>query len=107
MSLSERGFFLFWLIYSSDISLDDAVSHVYRLETNYSIKDMALSLRDVILKAFTEFPDLPWPPTADELDQRAHEELPEKLQRFLIILIAWCDLQPSCEKTNRLVYSIG
>ena len=107
MSLSERGCFSFWLIYSSDISLDDAISHAYRSGTRDPIRDKALSLRDVILKAFAAFPELPWPPTADELDKRAREELPEKLQRFLTLVIADCDLETSCEKTNRLVYSIG
>ena len=54
--LSERGCFSLWLIYSSDISLDDAISHAYRLGTRDPIRDTALSLRDVILKAFAAFP---------------------------------------------------
>ena len=60
----------------------------------------------MILKAFAEFPDLPWPPTADELDKQAHEELPKELQRFLTLLFGGCDSQENCEKTHCLVYSI-
>ena len=107
VTLSERGCFSFWLIYSSNISLEDAMSCAYRLGTDDHIRDTTLSLREVILKAFAEFLDLPWPPTADELDKHAHEELPKELQRFLTLPFGGCASQKNCEKTHCLVYSIG
>ena len=59
---------------------------------------MALYLRQVIHKA----------PTAEELDKQADEELPEGLTRFLNLVLCGSDsMLEKCEKTERLVYSIG
>ncbi len=47
-------------------------------------------------------------PTADELDKRAKEEVPEELKRFLNLVLSGSG--PEVEKTERmyrLVYSIG
>ena len=59
VSLRESECFSLWLIYSSNITLEDEMSCAYRLGTKDHIRDMALSLREVILKAFAGFPDLP------------------------------------------------
>lgn len=66
LALKERGCFSFWLIYSSSITLKDAISCAYKLGTRDQVRDTALYVRQEILKAFEEFSDLPWPPTADE-----------------------------------------
>ena len=55
---------------------------------SWSFKKYSLYLWQVILKAFSESVDLPWPPTADELDERANDELPEKLKRFLNLVLS-------------------
>ena len=70
MTLKGRGCILFWLVHSSTINLADAITCAYQLGIADHLKDTALYLRQVILKAFGESADLPWPPTADELDKR-------------------------------------
>ena len=41
------------------------------------LQDAALILREVILKAFKQSTDVPWPPTADDLDKELNENLPK------------------------------
>jgi hypothetical protein len=106
--LKERGCFSFWLLYNASTSTADAIACAYRLGTADHMTDTALYLRQVILKAFKESADLSWPPTADELDKRAREELPDELKRFLNLVLSGCGPQvETCEKTRRIVYSIG
>ena len=108
VSLKEQGCFSFWLVYSANISLADAIACAYRLGTADRLKDTGLYLRQVIQKAFEESSDLSWPPTADELDMRAKIELPEELKEFLNIVLSGSGQEvEKCERTRRLVYSIG
>ena len=108
VSLKDRGCYAFWLVYSSSITLADAISCSYQLGAADQVKDTALYLRQLIQKAFKESADLPWPPTADEVGNRATEELPDELKVFLNLVMSGCDAQvENCERTHRLVYSIG
>lgn len=108
VDLKERLCFSFWLVYRASITLADAIACAYRLGTADQLKDTVLYLRQVILKAFKESADLPWPPTADELDKRAKEELPEQLKRFLNLVLSGCgSAVEKCERMLRLVYWRG
>ena len=76
-------------MYSSTINLADALTCAYQLGIADHLKDTALYFRQVIQKAFGESTDLPWPPTADELDKRAKNELPKELKKFLNLVKQW------------------
>ncbi|RXN10737.1 hypothetical protein ROHU_010833 [Labeo rohita] len=60
------------------------------------MKDAALSLHNIIKKAFLESSVLPWPPTADEL--KASNLLPKELDRFLTLVLSGAS-DSKCEKT--------
>ncbi len=78
----------------------------YKLGTADKMKHAALSLHYIIKKAFLESSALPWPSTADELHKQADTMLPEELDRFLTLVLSGAGV-PKCEKTHRLVLSIG
>ena len=106
--LKDRGCLSMWLVYCTTITLDDAIASAYKLGTVDFVKHSALCLRQSIEKAFHEMPDLPWPPTADELNARSENEVPETLKEFLHFVISGSDSSSEqCEKTQRLIYSIG
>jgi len=101
----EQGFISFYLVYSSSLTVGEAVSQVYKVATKDSIKEVALMLRGIIRRAFKEGKDLPWPPTAADLTVNT-DMLPEELQKFLNLVISG-NPTSKCEKSERLVLSIG
>ena len=72
-----------------------------------NLKDMALLLRSSIIRSFREMDNLPWPPTANDLDLNLNEQLPKELIKFIYIVLDGTESEIKCEKTERLVYSIG
>lgn len=69
----------------------------YQLETADQMNDAALSLHNIIKKAFLESSVMPLPPTADELHKQADNLLPMELDRFLTFVSS--ELSDSkCEK---------
>ncbi len=104
-----RGCVELYLVYSSSISVAEAVSCAYKLGTADQLHDAALTLHALILKAFKESKELTWPPTAQELNSVQMEELlPEDLVTFLnLVLTGRAEIGEKCEKTQRLVYSIS
>ena len=108
VSLRKKGCLSFYLVYSTSITLANAVAHAYKLGTADQLKDVALILRGIIMKAFKESPALPWPPTADDLDVKPSDQLPEELVKFLnLVLGGTSEVEKKCEKTQRLVFSIA
>jgi len=104
----DRGCITYNLVYSTSISVAEAVTYAYRLGSKDKFEDVALHLRSVVQGMFNESTPLPWPPTADELDARASEEyLPTDLVKFLSTLILGeADVEKS-EKSRRLVLSVA
>ena len=106
----HRGCVELYLVYSSSISVAEAVSCAYKLGTADQLHDAALTLHALILKAFQESKELTWPPTAQELNSVKMEELlPDDLLKFLnLVLTGRAEIDgEECEKTQRLVYSIS
>lgn len=96
------------LIYSSSITVDEAVVCAYKLGTADQLQETALTLHSHIIKAFKESKELPWPPTAQELDAvKMDKLLPEHLVQFLRSVVTGTLEGELCEKTQRLVYSIA
>lgn len=58
----------FYLVYSSSISVGETITQANNLASNDAIKDVALLLGGVILRAFKETKELPWPPPASDLE---------------------------------------
>ncbi|KAI4830179.1 hypothetical protein KUCAC02_001829 [Chaenocephalus aceratus] len=91
----------------SSITVDEAVKCAYKLGTSDQLQEAALTLNSHIKKAFKESKELPWPPTAQELDAvKMDELLPEHLVHFLSSVVTGTLDEEKCEKTQRLVYSI-
>ena len=102
---ANKGCISFYLVYSSRITVADAVASAYRLASVDKIKDVALLLRGVIRRAFGKSKELPWPPTPDELELSSGD-LPQELMTFLNIVAAGKP-EATADKTQRLVLSIG
>ena len=106
MIQKEKGSLSFWLVYSSELSVRDAIASSYRLASKDQFSEVALFLRKVIMKAHKEAEELPWPPTAEEIACRSDEQVPIDLKRFLNLVLSGNEKETS-EKTLRLVVSIG
>ena len=61
-----------------------------------------------IQQAFKDSEPLPWPPSADDLEVKSSDErLPSDLLKFLNYVISGDADVERCEKTRRIVLSIG
>ncbi len=106
--VQHRGCIESNLIYSSSITVDEAVGCAYKLGTADQLQEAALTLHSHIIKAFKESKELPWPPTAQELDAvKMDVLLSEHLVQFLSSVVTGTLDSEKCEKTQRLVYSIA
>ena len=57
---------LFFLVYSSYISIDQAIRQLYKLSMQNEVKDVALLLQGVILRSLKNKNELAWPPAASD-----------------------------------------
>jgi len=96
----------FWLVYSSNITVSNALARAYTLGSTDKYQNVALLLRQNILQAFKESKDQPWPPTADDMELTPENILPPDLVRFLSTVMAGKE-DMETEKMKRLVFSIG
>lgn len=104
----DKGFITYNLVYSAKISVADVVAYAYELGSKDKYEDVALLLRSLIQWAFKESRPLPWPPSADVLEVKSSEELlPSDLVKFLNYVISGDEDVGRCEKTGRIVLSIG
>ena len=104
----DKGCITYNLVYSASISVADAVTYAYKLGTKDKYEDLALLLRGIIKQAFNESKSLPWPPTPEDLEIKSSDELlPSDLVRFLNFLVRGDADVEKCEKTRRIVLSIG
>ena len=101
----DKGFISYVLVYNSSLSVSDAVTSAYKLGSKDKYKDLALSLRNVIENAYRETLALPWPPTAEYLDEIP--PLPDELKKFLCFVIGGQADIDSSNRLQRLVLSIG
>ena len=86
----------------------EAVSFAYQLGSKDKYQDVALLLRSSIQREFKEAKPLPWPPSADDLEVKSSDEvLPSDLLKFLNYVISGDSDVERCEKTGRIVLSIG
>ena len=102
---SDTGFVSFYLMYSTSITVADAVALSYKLASMDKTQDVALLLRSLIRHAFNDTKPLPWPPTAEDMNIKSND-LPEELIKFLNVILGGKP-QVSCAKTNRIILSIG
>lgn len=104
----DKGCITYNLVYSASISVTDAVTYAYMLGSKDKYEDVALLLRGIIQQTFNESKSLPWPPTADDLEVSSSDELlPLDLMKFLNLIISGDADMEKCEKTRRIVLSIG
>lgn len=104
----NKGFITYNLVYSASTSVADAVAFAYKLGSTDKYEDMALLLRSIIQRAYKESTPLPWPPTADDLEVKSSDEiLPHELLKFLNFVISGEADMDTCEKTRRIVLSVG
>ena len=93
------------LVYNSALTISDAVQFAFKFRSRDQTKAFALQIQKSILKAFEESPHLPWPPTSEDLGSTPL--IPDRLKRFLSVVIGETDNIDYSDKLNRLVYSIG
>ena len=104
VSPDNKGCVSFILIYDNTTTVADAVICAYRLGSIDKLADVAL----IIQRAYQESEELPWPPTADDMKIKSEQLLPKELRRFLnIVMDGKPEVVDKCEKTRRLVLSIG
>jgi hypothetical protein len=94
----------FWFVYSSTISVIDALARAYTLGSKF--QNAILLLRGNILQAFREFQSLPWLPTYDDMELSSDKVLPSDLVRFLTMVMSGNEDMETSEKMKRLAYSI-
>lgn len=105
VSSDHRGCLMFWLVYRADITTADAMAWAYKLASIATIEDVGQQLRTAIQRAFKDSEEMPWPPTVHDLQE---PQVPENLQRFLnFVLAGQGEANEKCQKTKRLVLSIG
>ena len=104
----DKGCITHNLIYSASISVADAVSYAYQLGSKDKYQDVALLFRSSIQQAFKLAKPLPWPPSAEDLEVKSSDEvLPSDALKFLNYVISGDADVVSCEKTRRIILSIG
>ena len=64
----KSGSMSFWLVYSSKITVVDALAQAYTLGSEDKFENAALLLRSNIQQAFGESQSLPWLPTSDDME---------------------------------------
>ena len=90
------------------MTVNDAFVSSYLAGTRDILKDAAITLRTMIMKASDEYTLSKWSPTAEELGDLNQDQLPEELLKFLnMVLLGQDPKSQKCEKTRRLIYSIG
>lgn len=94
-------------VYSSNITVSDALARAYTLGSADNYQDAALLLQGHILRAFRESKALPWPPTANDMELSADKLLPPELIRFLSIVTTGKEDGGSNKKTKHLISSIA
>ena len=87
------------------MSVDEPVKESYLLASKDSIRDVALLLRGMIQKAFSESKELPWPPPASTLEV-TDDVIPSPMKRFLSLVISGIPTVTS-DRTERIIFSIG
>ena len=91
------------LVYSADINRADGVAHAYKLGTIDRYQDVAFILRQAIYNAFKESEPLPWPPTAEDLNVNALDEvLPSELETFLNYVVSGDAKMDKGDKMKRI-----
>ena len=105
VTLPQKGIFQLSLVYSSDIDVSTLIQRTYDLRRLDHIKDAALTLQRDIISSYRESAPIPWPPTAQQLEEGS-DVLPECLVKFLKTLLISKDDEAST-RTHRLLLSIG
>jgi len=104
--LAKKGQYQTYLVYSSAIDVETAVIHAFTLGQGNPLKEVAQSLRSIILDAFKESSTLPWPPTAHQLARNSNV-VPDELTMFLRYLFTGTSASKTTSKVARLIGSIG
>ena len=94
-----------YIVYSSDIDVNNAVRLAYELASTDMIQEAGTYLRRVIFDSFAMSNELKWPPTAQDLGD-VKDIVPSQLEKFLSYVIGG-KATTRTSKSHRLVYSIG
>ena len=94
------------LVYSKQLSVSDAIIASYNASKESQMISTAKYLRETVLSTFESLGTTTWPPTATELENSWTNEIPQKLAKFLTIVLSVKELTTN-EDTKRLTHSIG
>ena len=84
----KLGVISFWLVYNSDVSVNNASAQTYTISSKYKYQKAALLLRSSILQAYKDSKSLPWPLTLDDMNLSCDSLLPSDLIRFLSVAMS-------------------
>ena len=94
------------LVYNSSTDVGKVVEQAYLLGMEDQTKNVALTLRTCVQRAYKDSTPLPWPPTARDL-KNSDITLPKELKKFLEFLITGKRTEKISPQNSRLVESIG
>ena len=94
------------LVYNSSTDVGKVVEQAYLLGMEDQTKNVALTLRTCVQRAYKDSTPLPWPPTARDLEN-LDITLPKELKKFLEFLITGKRIEKISPQNSRLVESIG
>jgi hypothetical protein len=100
--IGKDGRFQSYLVFSQQTDVVSAIKNAYELGGIDKVKDVARLIKDNIVSAFKDVDNMPWPPTANDLNQTS--VIPKLLEKFLTYLLSG-DKAPS-RRICRLVISI-
>ena len=95
------------LVYSSTIDAGEAIEVAFEAATSETrlLKNAAMILRNHIVTSHKKSKELPWPPSASDLNNGSVEQ-PEELKQFLSILLTGKKKEKASAKSERLIQSI-
>ena len=77
-----------YLVSSASMTVDQAIISSYLAGSRDTLKDAAVTLREVIKKSYEKSAKLQWPPTANQLGNMNQEQLPDELLKFLNLVFS-------------------
>ena len=102
----DRECITYNLVYSTSISVAEAVTYAYRLGSRDKFEDVSLPLRSAARGKFSESTALPCSPTADKLDTSTGYLLKDLVKFLSTLLLNEADVEKS-EKSQRLLLSVA
>ena len=88
VSPGDKGCISYNVVYSADITVEDAISRAYKLGARQEYLDVAYEFREEIQEKFKESEEMPWPMTGHDFEEPIESYLPEQFLIFMNTLVS-------------------